>query len=71
MTTGYPCSSPRCDEAAAWAVLSENERVGVPVEWGRWNYAATLSCEGHLDAAEGDAIAYEKHYRLIPIALNA
>jgi hypothetical protein len=69
MTTGYPCSSPGCQHAAAWAVLSKTERVGDPSEWGAWNYVGTLACDGHRDAAE--AIAKEKHYRLISIPLNA
>jgi hypothetical protein len=33
VTSGYPCSSPGCDKAAAWAVLSETERVGDRSEW--------------------------------------
>jgi hypothetical protein len=42
MTVGYPCSSPGCSNAAAWAVLSEAERVGDPSEWGVWNYVGAL-----------------------------
>jgi hypothetical protein len=71
MTTGYPCSSPGCDQAAAWAVLSETERVGDRTDWGVWNYVRTLACDAHRDAAEDEAFAKEKHYRVIPIPLNA
>jgi hypothetical protein len=52
-------------------VLSESERVGDPSEWGVWNYVGTLACDGHRDSAENEALAKEKHYRLIPIPLNA
>ncbi len=45
--TGYPCSSPGCYNAATWAVLSEQPREGVTAEWGIWNYAGTLACDGH------------------------
>jgi hypothetical protein len=38
---------------------------------GIWNYVGTLACDGHRDAAEDEAFAQEKHYRLIPIPLNA
>jgi hypothetical protein len=31
----------------------------------------SLLCDGHRDAAENEALAKEKHYRLIPIPLNA
>ena len=71
MTAGYPCSAPGCDNAAAWAVLSETPREGPTAEWGVWNYAGTLACDGHRDAAEDAAFAKEQHYRLIPIPLNA
>jgi hypothetical protein len=71
MTTGYPCSSPGCDNSAAWAILSESPRVGDRSEWGLWNYTGTLACDGHRDAAEDAALGMEKHYRLIPIPLNA
>jgi hypothetical protein len=37
MTVGYPCSSPGCGDPAAWAILSESERVGDPSERGVWN----------------------------------
>ncbi len=69
--TGYPCSSPGCDNAATWAVLSEQPREGVTAEWGIWNYAGTLACEGHRDKAETEALGAEKHYRLIPVPANA
>jgi hypothetical protein len=69
--SGYPCSSPACDQLAARAVLSETERVGNPSECGVWNYVGTLACDGHRDAAEDEAMAKEKHYRLIPIPPNA
>jgi hypothetical protein len=71
MTTGYPCSSPGCDTRAAWALLSETDRGGDRAEWGLWNYVGTLACDGHRDGAENEALAKEKHYRLIPIPLNA
>lgn len=51
-------------------MLSENPRIGDSSEWGVWNYAGTLACDGHRDAAEDEALAKEKHYRLIPIPLN-
>jgi hypothetical protein len=70
MTIGYPCSSPECDNSAACAILSENPRIGDSSEWGVWNYAGTLACDGHRNAAEDEALAKEKHYRLIPIPLN-
>jgi hypothetical protein len=71
MTVGCPCSSPGCGDPAAWAVLSETERVGDRSEWGLWTYVGTLACDGHRDAAEDEAFAKQKHYRLIPIPLNA
>jgi hypothetical protein len=45
--------------------------VGDPSEWGVWNYVGTLARDGHRETAEDKAIAKEKHYRLIPIPLNA
>jgi hypothetical protein len=71
MTTGYPCSSPVCKDPAAGASLSETECLGDLSEWGVWNYVGTLTCDGHRDAVEDEALAKEKHYRLIPIPLNA
>ena len=71
MPTAYPCSSPGCDSPAAWAVLAYTPRLGDPSEWGVWNYAGTLACDGHRDVAEHEAMAKEKHYRLIPLPLNA
>jgi hypothetical protein len=71
MTAGYPCSWPGCDKAAAWAVLSETPQEGPTAEWGVWNYIGSLACDGHRDSAENEALAKEKHYRLIPIPLNA
>ena len=68
--TGYPCSSPGCDNAATWAVLSEQPRVGDPSEWGVWNYSGTLACDGHREKAEDEAMAAEKHYRLIAVPRN-
>jgi hypothetical protein len=64
---GYPCSSPGCGNVATWAVLSEVAREGDPDEWGVWNYTGTLACDGHLDGAEDEALAAEKHYRLIAV----
>jgi hypothetical protein len=55
---------------ASWAILSENPRVGDSSEWGVRNYVGTLARDGHR-AAENEALAKEKHYRLIPIPLNA
>ncbi len=69
--SGYPCSSPGCENPATWGVLSEQPREGDPSQWGVWNYAGTLACDGPRDLAEDEAIAKEKHYRLIPIPLNA
>ena len=69
--SGYPCSSPGCDNAAAWALLSEQPREGDPMDWGVWIYKATLACDGHRDKAEDEALTAEKHYRLIPVPLNA
>jgi len=57
---GYPCSSPGCDNAASWAVLSEVPREGDPTEWGVWNYSGTLACDGHGERAEDEAMAAEK-----------
>jgi hypothetical protein len=37
---------------------------------GRLELRGTLACDGHRDA-EDEALAKEKHYRLIPILLNA
>lgn len=71
MTTGYPCSSPGCRNPATWAVLSEQPRDGAVPEWGIWNYAGTLACDGHRDKAEEEALAAEKHHRLIPVPANA
>ena len=50
---------------------SRRIRSGDPSEWGVWNYVATLACDGHRDAAEDEALAKEKPYRLVPIPLNA
>jgi hypothetical protein len=52
-------------------MLAYTPRLGDPSQWGVWNYAATLTCNGHCDAAEDEATAKQKHYRLIPIPLNA
>jgi hypothetical protein len=43
---GYPCSSPGCEDAATWAVLSEVAREGDPTEWGVWNYSGSLPATG-------------------------
>jgi len=64
---GYPCSSPGCGSPAAWAVLSELPRDGDLSEWGLWNYSGTLACDGHRDRAEEEAMAAEKHYRLLAV----
>jgi len=64
---GFPCSSPGCDNAASWAVLSEVPREGDAAEWGVWNYSATLACDGHRERAEDEAMAAEKHYRLLAV----
>ena len=69
--SGYPCSSPECDQAATWAVLSEHRREGPRSEWGIWNYATSLACDAHKDAAENEAVARDKDYSLIPVPLNA
>jgi hypothetical protein len=62
---------PGCDNAATWAVLSEQPRESVTAEWGIWNYAGTLACDEHRDNAETEALGAEKHYRLIPVPANA
>ena len=65
--SGYPCSSPGCENTATWAVLSEQPREDDPSKWGAWNYVGTLACEGHRDKAEEEALAAGKHYRLIAV----
>jgi len=40
-------------------------RVRDSSESGVWNYVANLACDGHRDAAEDEALAKEKHYRLM------
>ena len=65
--SGYPCSSPGCQNQATWAILSETPREGDASEWEIWNYAGTLACDGHRDSAEEEAMAAEKHYRLIAV----
>ena len=65
--TGYPCSSPGCENPATWAVLSEVPREGDPSDWAIWNYSGTLACDGHRDRAEEEAMAAERHYRLIAV----
>ena len=65
--SGYPCSSPGCGNSATWAVLSEQPREDDPSSWDAWNYVGTLACDGHRDKAEEDALAAEKHYRLIAV----
>jgi hypothetical protein len=65
--SGYPCSSPGCENSASWAVLSELPREGDPSEWDVWNYSGTLACDGHRDRAEDEALASRKHYRLIDV----
>jgi hypothetical protein len=47
--------------------LSEQPREGDPSSWDTWNYVGTLACDGHRDMAEEDALAAEKHYRLIAV----
>jgi hypothetical protein len=37
---------------------------------GIWNYSDTLACDGHRDKAEDEALAAEKHYRLIRVPVN-
>jgi hypothetical protein len=64
---GYPCSSPGCENAASWAVLSEVAREGDPSGWDVWNYTASLACDEHRERAEDQALAVEKHYRLLPV----
>jgi len=65
--SGYPCSWPGCQNAATWAILSEIPREGDSSEWGVWNYSGMLACDGHRDRAEEEAMAAEKHYRLIAV----
>jgi hypothetical protein len=65
--SGYPCSSPGCTNFAAWVILSENAREGDPSAWGIWNFEGTMVCEGHRDTAEEEALALERHYRLVAI----
>jgi hypothetical protein len=47
--------------------LSEQPREGDPSDWGVWNYTGTLACDGHRERAELEAMAAEKHYRLIAV----
>jgi hypothetical protein len=51
--------------------MSEHPREGPKPDWGIWNYSGTLACDGHRDKAEDEALAAEKHYRLIPVPANA
>ena len=68
--SGYPCSSPGCENSATWAVLSEQPWEGDPSERGLWNYSGTLACDGHRDRAEEEAMASGKHYRLISVSAS-
>jgi hypothetical protein len=65
--SGYPCSAPGCENAASWAILSEQPRVGGDEVWSLWNYVGTMICDGHRDSAEDEALQAEKHYRLIAV----
>jgi hypothetical protein len=53
---------------ATWAVMSEQPREGDPSEWSVWNYSGTLACDGHRERAEDEAMAAERHYRLISVS---
>jgi len=68
---GYPCSWPGCQNPGTWAVLSELPREGDPSDGGVWNYTGTIACEEHLDTAEQEAMAAEKHYRLIAVPVSS
>jgi len=48
-------------------VLSEQPRENDPSDWSLWNYVGSLACDGHRDQAEAEALAAEKHYRLIAV----
>jgi len=48
-------------------VLSEVPREGDAAERGVWNYSATLACDGHRERAGDEAMAAEKHYRLLAV----
>jgi hypothetical protein len=47
--------------------MSEQPREGDPDGWSIWNYTGTLTCDGHRDRAEDEALSAEKHYRLIAV----
>ena len=67
--SGYPCSSPGCENSATWAV-SEQPPEGDPSQRSVWNYSGTLACDGHRDRAEEEAMASGKHYRLISVSAS-
>jgi len=66
--SGYPCSSPGCENPASWAFLSEETNDGDPSERATWNYRGTLACDGHRDAAEDEALTAGSHFRLIALS---
>ena len=54
-------------DSTTWAALSEQPREGDPSLWDVWNYVGTLACDRHRDKTEEEALAAEKHYRLIAV----
>jgi hypothetical protein len=68
--SGYPCSAPGCENVASWAVLSEYAREGDPSALGIWNFQGTMVCEGHREMAEEEALALERHYRLVAVTAS-
>ncbi len=65
--SGYPCSSPGCENSASWAILSEQPMEGDHALRSVWNYVGTMVCDGHRETAEDEALEAEKHYRLIAV----